>query len=325
MAALAPPISLASLTAWILYSWSYLRWARDVESSSLFSFIIHEFLENKVSTLFIQHHNYTESLFESIRHVNKYGQEFWYARDLQIALEYTEWRNFCKVIEKAKEACRGSNNAVSDHFVDVNKIVNAGATSKDIGDIQLSRYACYLIVQNGDPRKKVIALGQTYFAVKTRQQELIENYENLSEDQKRIAIRQEMKEHNKMLVAAAKDAGVETTLDYAIFQNYGYMGLYGGLKASDIKERKGLKKSQDILDYMGYEELAANLFRATQTEAKLRRENIQGKQEANKTHFEVGKKVRDTIKDLGGTMPEDLPTPEKSIQQLEREQKKKLK
>ena len=269
--------------------------------------------------------NYTESLFESIRHVNKYGQEFWYARDLQIALEYTEWRNFCKVIEKAKEACRGSNNAVSDHFVDVNKIVNAGATSKDIGDIQLSRYACYLIVQNGDPRKKVIALGQIYFAVKTRQQELIENYENLSEDQKRIAIRQEMKEHNKMLVAAAKDTGVETTLDYAIFQNYGYMGLYGGLKASDIKERKGLKKSQDILDYMGYEELAANLFRATQTEAKLRRENIQGKQEANKTHFEVGKKVRDTIKDLGGTMPEDLPTPEKSIQQLEREQKKKLK
>ena len=278
-----------------------------------------------MSTLFIQHHNYTESLFESIRHVNKYGQEFWYARDLQIALEYTEWRNFCKVIEKAKEACRGSNNAVSDHFVDVNKIVNAGATSKDIGDIQLSRYACYLIVQNGDPRKKVIALGQTYFAVKTRQQELIENYENLSEDQKRIAIRQEMKEHNKMLVAAAKDAGVETTLDYAIFQNYGYMGLYGGLKASNIKERKGLKKSQDILDYLGYEELAANLFRATQTEAKLRRENIQGKQEANKTHFEVGKKVRDTIKDLGGTMPEDLPTPEKSIQQLEREQKKKLK
>lgn len=269
--------------------------------------------------------NYTESLFESIRHENEYGQEFWYARDLQIALEYTEWRNFCKVIEKAKEACRGSNNAVSDHFVDVNKIVNAGATSKDIGDIQLSRYACYLIVQNGDPRKKVIALGQTYFAVKTRQQELIENYENLSEDQKRIAIRQEMKAHNKMLVAAAKDAGVETTLDYAIFQNYGYMGLYGGLKASDIKERKGLKKSQDILDYMGYEELAANLFRATQAEAKLRRENIQGKQEANKTHFEVGKKVRDTIKDLGGTMPEDLPTPEKSIQQLEREQKKKLK
>lgn len=269
--------------------------------------------------------NYTESLFESIRHTNEYGQEFWYARELQIALEYTEWRNFSKVIDKAKEACKGSENVVSDHFVEVNKIVSAGATTKDIGDIELSRYACYLIVQNGDPRKKVIALGQTYFAVKTRQQELIEHYEDLSEDQKRLAIRKEMAEHNKMLVAAAKNAGVETSLDYAVFQNYGYMGLYGGLKAQDIKEKKGLKKSQNILDHMGYEELAANLFRATQTEAKLRRENVQGKQEANETHFEVGKKVRDTIKDLGGTMPEDLPTPEKSIQQLEREQRKKLK
>ena len=278
-----------------------------------------------MSTLFIQHHNYTESLFESIRHVNKYGQEFWYARDLQIALEYTEWRNFCKVIEKAKEACRGSNNAVSDHFVDVNKIVNAGATSKDIGDIQLSRYACYLIVQNGDPRKKVIALGQTYFAVKTRQQELIENYENLSEDQKRIAIRQEMKEHNKMLVAAAKDAGVETTLDYAIFQNCGYKGLYGGMTAKDIKEHKNLHGKENILDYMGHEELAANLFRATQTEAKLRRDHVQGKENANQTHYEVGKEVRDTIARLGGTMPEDLPTPTKSIQQIEKEQKRLLK
>ncbi len=271
-----------------------------------------------------EENNYTESLFESIRHVNEYGQEFWYARELQIALEYTEWRNFSKVIDKAKDACKGSNNAVSDHFVDVNKIVSAGVTSKDIGDIQLSRYACYLIVQNGDPRKKVIALGQTYFAVKTRQQELIENYENLSEDQKRLAIRKEMAEHNKMLVAAAKDAGVETSLEYAIFQNYGYMGLYGGLKAQDIKKLKGLKKSQNILDHMGYEELAANLFRATQTEAKLRRDHVQGKQEANQTHYEVGKKVRQTIKDLGGTMPEDLPTPEKSIQQIEREEKKKL-
>ncbi len=271
-----------------------------------------------------EENSYTESLFESIRHVNEYDQEFWYARELQVALEYTEWRNFCKVIDKAKDACKGSNNAVSDHFVDVNKIVSAGATSKDIGDIQLSRYACYLIVQNGDPRKKVIALGQTYFAVKTRQQELIENYENLSEDQKRLAIRKEMAEHNKMLVAAAKDAGVETSLEYAIFQNYGYMGLYGGLKAQDIKKLKGLKKSQNILDHMGYEELAANLFRATQTEAKLRRDHVQGKQEANQTHYEVGKKVRQTIKDLGGTMPEDLPTPEKSIQQIEREEKKKL-
>lgn len=268
--------------------------------------------------------NYTESLFESIRHENEYRQEFWYAREMQVALEYKEWRNFKKVIDKAMIACEGSKNAVSDHFVDVNKIVEAGATHKDIGDIQLSRYACYLIVQNGDPRKKVVALGQSYFAVKTRQQELIENYDKLNEDQKRLAIRHEMIEHNKLLVAAAKDAGVETSLDYAIFQNYGYMGLYGGLKAQDIKERKGLKKSDSILDYMGYEELAANLFRATQAEAKLRRENIQGKENANQAHYTVGKEVRDTIERLGGTMPENLPTPEKSIKQIEREQKKKL-
>jgi DNA-damage-inducible protein D len=267
--------------------------------------------------------NYTESLFDSIKHVNEYGQEFWYARELQVALEYTEWRNFSKVIEKAKTACNSSENAVSEHFVDVNKtseMPNGGY--KEIDDLQLSRYACYLIVENGDPRKKVIALGQTYFAVKTRQQELVENYEQLSDDQKRIAIRQEMIEHNKQLVAAAKDAGVETSRDYAIFQNYGYKGLYGGLSAKDIHERKGLKKSQKILDHMGYEELAANLFRATQTEAKLRRDHVEGKENANQTHYEVGAKVRQTIADLGGTMPEDLPTPDKSIQQLEREQKK---
>lgn len=270
--------------------------------------------------------NYTESLFESIRHVNEYGQEFWYARELAKTLEYKDFRNFELAIFKAMDACKNSGFNVSDHFGEVTEMVTIGSgAQRGFKSYQLSRYACYLIVMNGDSSKQIIALGQTYFAVKTRQKELIEHYDDLSEDQKRIAIRQEMKDHNKMLVAAAKDVGVETTLDYAIFQNYGYMGLYGGLKASDIKERKGLKKSQDILDYMGYEELAANLFRATQTEAKLRRENIQGKREANKTHFEVGKKVRDTIKDLGGTMPEDLPTPKKSIQQLEREQKKKLK
>lgn len=265
--------------------------------------------------------SYTESLFESIRHTNEYGQEFWYARELQIALKYKEWRNFNKVIDKAKIACEGSENAISDHFVDVNKIVEAGVTCKNIGDIELSRYACYLIVQNGDPRKKVIALGQSYFAVKTRQQELINNYDNLDEDQKRLAIRKEMKEHNKLLVAAAKDAGVESDLDYAIFQNCGYKGLYGGMTAKDIKAHKHLGKNDDILDYMGHEELAANLFRATQTEAKLRRDNIKGKEKANQTHYEVGKEVRDTISRLGGTMPENLPTPEKSIKQLEREQK----
>lgn len=178
--------------------------------------------------------NYTESLFESIRHVNEYGQEFWYARELQIALEYKEWRNFCKVIDKAKTACESSENTVSECFVDVNKtspMPNGGF--KTVDDIALSRYACYLIVQNGDPRKKVIALGQSYFAVKTRQQELIDNYDNLNEDQKRLAIRKEMKEHNKLLVAAAKDAGVQSGIDYAIFQNSGYKGLYGGMTAKD--------------------------------------------------------------------------------------------
>lgn len=270
-----------------------------------------------------EENNYTESLFESIKNVNEYGQEFWYARDLQAALEYSEWRNFNKVIERAIDACRNSENQSEDHFVEVNKMVQIGSgAERELDDYQLSRYACYLIVQNGDPRKKVIALGQTYFAVKTRQQELIENFESLKDDQKRLAIRKEMKEHNKLLVAAAKDAGVETSLEYATFQNYGYMGLYGGLKAQDIRIRKGLNKKQNILDHMDYEELAANLFRATQTEAKLRRENIQGKSNANQAHYSVGKEVRNTIQRLGGTMPEDLPTPEKSIQQIEREQKK---
>ena len=269
--------------------------------------------------------NYTESLFESIRHVNEYGQEFWYARELQVALEYKQWRRFCNVIDKAKIACEQANNAVSAHFANVGKMVEAGVAPKEIGDIQLSRYACYLIVQNGDPRKKVIALGQSYFAVKTRQQELIDHYDDLNDDQKRLAIRQEMKEHNKLLVAAAKDAGVETTLDYAIFQNCGYKGLYGGMTAKDIKEHKNLHGKENILDYMGHEELAANLFRATQTEAKLRRDHVQGKENANQTHYEVGKEVRDTIARLGGTMPEDLPTPTKSIQQIEKEQNRLLK
>lgn len=266
---------------------------------------------------------YTEKVFEKIKHINEFGQEYWSARELQKALEYTQWRRFEELIERAKTACKNSGFNVPDHFADVGKMVELGSGSnREISDIELSRYACYLIVQNGDSRKEVIALGQTYFAVKTRQQELIENYEELSEEQKRLAVRNEMKKHNTSLADAAHDAGVIKTMDYAIFQNYGYMGLYGGLKAKDIKERKGLKKSQEILDYMGSTELAANLFRATQTEEKLRRENIKGKAEANNTHFEVGKKVRQTIQELGGTMPEDLPTPKKSIKQIDNEQKK---
>lgn len=269
-----------------------------------------------------EQNNYTESLFESIKHVNEYGNEFWYARELQSALEYTEWRNFSKVISRAMLACENSGNTISDHFVEVNKMVESGVSVKPIEDYELSRYACYLIVQNGDSRKKIIALGQTYFAVKTRQQELIENFNDLSEDKKRLAIRNEMKTHNKSLAEAAKMAGISEPKDYAIFQNKGYQGLYGGLGRKEIHARKGLKKSQDILDYMGSTELAANLFRATQTDEKLRKENIVGKEAANQTHYEVGKKVRQTIKELGGTMPEDLPTPTKGIKQIEREQKK---
>ncbi len=266
-----------------------------------------------------------ENIFDNIKHVNEYGQEFWYARELQPVLEYSQWRYLKEAIERAKTACNNSGQNVADHFAEVRKMVDIGSNAKrSVEDYELSRYACYLIVMNGDPRKEIIALGQTYFAVKTRQQELIEDYERLSEEQKRIAIRNEMKRHNSALADAAHDAGIKEPRDYAIFQNYGYMGLYNGLKAKDIKERKGLKKNQDILDYMGSTELAANLFRATQTEEKLRRENIQGKSEANKTHFEVGKKVRQTIKELGGTMPEDLPTPEKSVRQIEKEHAKKM-
>lgn len=269
---------------------------------------------------------YTDSVFESIKHINEYGQEFWYARELAKALEYKDFRNFEQSIFKAMDACKNSGYNISDHFGDATEMVSIGSgAERGFPSYMLSRYACYLIVMNGDPRKEVIAAGQTYFAVKTRQQELTEYYAQLTEDQKRLAIRSEIKEHNKSLAAAAQQAGVETPQEYAVFQNYGYMGLYGGLKAQDIKARKGLKKSQDILDHMGSTELAANLFRATQTDEKLRRENIQGKAQANRTHYEVGAKVRQTIQDLGGTMPEDLPTPEKSIRQLAKEQEKRIK
>ena len=267
---------------------------------------------------------YSEQTFESIKHINEYGEEYWLARELQPVLEYAQWRRFSDAIERAKLACKNSGFTVEDHFADIGKMVDIGSgAERQIDDVMLSRYACYLIVMNGDPRKEVIAIGQSYFAVKTRQQELIDNYEQMSEDQKRLAIRNEMIAHNKSLAEAAQMAGIADQREYAIFQNKGYQGLYGGLGAKEIHARKGLKKSQKILDHMGSTELAANLFRATQTDEKLRRENIQGKQAAYDTHYQVGKKVRQTIKELGGTMPEDLPTPQKSIAQIEREQEKR--
>lgn len=269
--------------------------------------------------------NINETLFESIKHINEYGQEYWTARELQPVLGYKKWEKFVNIIEKAQNACETSGNNTLDHFTQVGKMVEVGSgAAREVKDYNLSRYACYLIAMNGDSHKKAIALAQTYFAVKTRQQELIENYENLSEDEKRLAIRLQVKEHNKLLADAAYNAGVKTNADFGVFQNHGYMGLYGGLTAQAIHARKGLKKSQHILDHMGSTELAANLFRATQTEEKLRRENIKGKENANNTHYEVGAKVRQTIEELGGTMPENLPTPKKSIKQLEREHKKNL-
>src|SRR5699024_1609277 len=223
---------------------------------------------------------YSEQTFESIKHVNEYGEEYWLARELQGVLEYARWENFNKAIERAKKACTNTGFDVEDHFSEVTKMVPLGSgAEREIDDVMLSRYACYLVVMNGDPNKEVIAIGQTYFAVKTRQQELIDNYEQLSEDQKRLAIRNEMIAHNKSLAEAAQMAGVEDPRDYAIFQNKGYQGLYGGLGAKEIHARKGLKKSQKILDHMGSTELAANLFRATQTDEKLRRENIQRSEE----------------------------------------------
>jgi DNA-damage-inducible protein D len=242
------------------------------------------------------------------------------ARDLQPMLEYTTWDKFKRVIDKAVEACVQSGHAQADHFSQMVKMVEIGSgAERSVPDVRLSRYACYLIVQNGDPAKPVIANGQTYFAMQTRRQELQDSaaFARLSEDEKRLAIRRELAEHNKDLAAAARDAGVETPLDYAVFQDHGYKGLYGGLGAKDIHARKGLKKSQKILDHMGSTELAANLFRATQTEEKLRRDGVRGKTKANQTHYEVGKKVRKTIADLGGTMPEALPTPEDGIRALE--------
>lgn len=269
-----------------------------------------------------------QNIFEQIKRIDEQGNEYWSGRDLAKVLEYSEYRHFKPVIEKAKDACKNSGQPVENHFEDYLEMVKIGSGAQRPFDdgIKLSRYACYLIVQNADPSKEIVAIGQTYFAIQTRLQEIqqMDEYSRLSTDEeKRLFLRNEMKKHNIQLAEAARDAGVIDPKDYAVFQNHGYLGLYGGLDAKGIHKRKGLKKSQNILDHMGSTELAANLFRATQTEEKLRRENIRGKAKANQTHFEVGKKVRQTIEELGGTMPENLPS-EGSIKQLENKAKKKL-
>lgn len=263
--------------------------------------------------------------FESIKHTSNDGNEFWYARELATVLEYVEWRNFAKVLNRAMLACKNSGYQTSDHFVEVNKIVEAGVSSKPVIDFKLTRYACYLIVQNGDPRKEVIALGQTYFAIQTRRQEVADYFNLLDEDNKRLVIRGDIKQWNQMLAESAHNAGVISDEEYAAFQNAGYMGLYGGLKVEDIHKKKGLKKSDRILDYMSSPELIANLFRISQTEEKLKKDKVATADAANEIHFIVGKEVRGTIERVGGTMPEDLPVPSKSISSIEREQLRKLK
>lgn len=263
--------------------------------------------------------------FEDIKHIREDGSEFWSARELADALEYTQWRNFSKVIERAMIACENSGHDVSDDFAEVSKIVDAGATNKPIKDYELSRYACYLIVQNGDPRKEVIALGQTYFAIQTYRQEVADHFNQLDEDRRRLVVRGDIKQWNQLLAETAHDAGVITNEEFAIFQNAGYMGLYGGLDVEDIHARKELQVGQKILDYMGSTELIANLFRISQTEEKLRKDNIQGADIATSVHYHVGKEVRTAIEKIGGTMPEDLPKPKKSIQEIEREQMARLK
>jgi len=263
--------------------------------------------------------------FEDIKKVREDGTEFWSARELAMALDYTQWRNFQKVINRAMIACENSGHKVTNDFAEVSKIVYAGVTSKQILDYELSRYACYLIVQNGDPRKEVIALGQTYFAIQTYRQEVADHFNQLNEENRRLVIRGDIKQWNQLLAETAHDAGVITSEEFAVFQNAGYIGLYGGLDVDDIHKRKGLEVGQKILDYMGSTELIANLFRISQTEEKLRKDEVQGANQATAVHYSVGKEVRSAIEKIGGTMPEDLPTPDKSIQQIEKEQIARLK
>ncbi len=267
-----------------------------------------------------------KKLFEDIRHIDDNGNEFWLARELQAVLQYAKWENFNKVIKVAQIACKISKQDVPYHFPEVRKMVDIGSGAKRSQiDYRLTRYACYLIVMNGDPRKEVIALGQTYFAIKTRQQELDEIFNRLTEDEKRLFIRGDIRQKNMLLAEAAHKAGIISNQEYATFQDAGYRGLYGGMTARDIADRKGLSDGEEILDHMGGAELAANLFLITQTEEKMRREGTDTPAKANAAHYEVGTIVREAIERVGGTMPEDLPTPEKSIRELEAEQRKGIK
>ena len=263
---------------------------------------------------------YNETVFEDIKHIDEYGNEYWLARELQNVLEYKRWDKFCNVINNAKKACENSNNKVFEHFSQVgktSKMPNGGV--KKLLDYKLSRYACYLIVQNADPRKEVVALGQTYFAVQTRRQELTEiEYSMLTEDEKRFYQRNLTKKGNYSLNQVAKKAGVK---NFDKFHNAGYKGLYNGETADDIAKRKRLRYREEILDNMGSEELATNLFRISQTEARLKKDNIQGEGKANETHYNIGKNIREVIAKNGGTMPECLPTPKKSLKELEKERK----
>lgn len=265
---------------------------------------------------------YKEKTFDDIKHMDEYGNEYWLAREFQTMLGYKEWRLFLAVIEKAQIACSQSSNSINSHFGVYPKIVKAGITTKTIIDYQLSRYACYLIVQNANPKFETVALGQTYFAIQTRKMELSEEeYSELSEDEKRLYRRKQTKDGNKILYKIAREKGVK---NFDRFTNAGYKGLYNGETANDIAQRKGLRYREDILDNMSSVELGANIFRITQTEALLEKQDNPNEQIATNTHYKVGKAVRKTIKNLGGTMPEDLPTPKRSLKQLEKEKKNNL-
>jgi DNA-damage-inducible protein D len=263
--------------------------------------------------------------FEAIKQVDENGLEFWFARDLQRVLQYVQWRNFHTVIDRAMLACKNSGLNVADHFADVSKTIEMPKSAvKQVVDYRLTRYACYLIVQNGDPRKEIIALGQTYFAIQTRRQELADAFNQLDENNKRLVVRGNIKQWNQLLAEAAHNAKVITDEEFAVFQNAGYMGLYGGLTVADIHRRKGLKAKEKILDFMGSTELIANLFRISQTEEKLKIDHVSSAAQANETHYQIAEKIRAAMTAMGTTLPENLPTPDTSIQVIERAEIRKL-